>query len=248
MGAVLLASIIAALCVAPVAQDPAYHRFADTRALLGIANFWNVVSNIPLLIVGIGGLVVLRGARGVLPELRLAYRLFFVGALLIACGSAWYHRYPDNASLDFDRLPMTVSFMAFLVIVAGETMSARVARRLLVPLIVLGIASVLYWHVTEAAGHGDLRPYALVQFVPMILIPLMLVGGRPLLTGTGYLWGVVALYGLAKGLELADARVYELGWGVSGHALKHVVSAAAVGLVAVAVRRRSGLTGAEPVR
>ena len=33
------------------------------------------------------------------------------------------------------------------------------------PLLLAGVAAVLYWHVTEQAGHGDLRPYLLVQFL-----------------------------------------------------------------------------------
>ena len=31
----------------PIPQDQAYHQFADHRTLLGIPNFWNVVSNVP---------------------------------------------------------------------------------------------------------------------------------------------------------------------------------------------------------
>ena len=40
----------------PIAQDPTYHQFADQRTLLGIPNFWNVVSNLPFVLVGAMGL------------------------------------------------------------------------------------------------------------------------------------------------------------------------------------------------
>src|SRR3990172_102797 len=42
-----------------MAQDevlPNYHNFADQRALWGVSNFWNVVSNLPFLLVALWGL------------------------------------------------------------------------------------------------------------------------------------------------------------------------------------------------
>ena len=44
------------LILHPIAQDPAYHLFADQRMLLGIPHFWNVVSNLPFLVVSALGL------------------------------------------------------------------------------------------------------------------------------------------------------------------------------------------------
>jgi hypothetical protein len=39
---------LAGLALLPkIPQAQAYHEFADQRTLLGIPNFWNVVSNIP---------------------------------------------------------------------------------------------------------------------------------------------------------------------------------------------------------
>jgi hypothetical protein len=49
--------ITGAFFLDPIAQDPAYHQFADTRQFLGIANLWNVVSNILFLLVGAGSVV-----------------------------------------------------------------------------------------------------------------------------------------------------------------------------------------------
>src|ERR1700741_978447 len=36
----------------PIPQPLWYHDFADQRSALGIANFWNVVSNVPFVFVG----------------------------------------------------------------------------------------------------------------------------------------------------------------------------------------------------
>jgi hypothetical protein len=48
--------ITGAFLLDPIAQDPAYHLFADTRQYLGIANFWNVVSKMLFLYAGNSGL------------------------------------------------------------------------------------------------------------------------------------------------------------------------------------------------
>jgi hypothetical protein len=48
----MAASLLGLLLVPAIPQDQAYHQFADQRTLLGIPNFWNVVSNIPFVVVG----------------------------------------------------------------------------------------------------------------------------------------------------------------------------------------------------
>src|SRR3984957_8411077 len=40
----------------PLPRDQGYHDFADQRILLGVPNFWNVVSNIPFIVIGALGL------------------------------------------------------------------------------------------------------------------------------------------------------------------------------------------------
>jgi hypothetical protein len=44
------------LLVPPIPQPQDYHQFADQKTLLGIPNFWNVVSNVPFILVGAAGL------------------------------------------------------------------------------------------------------------------------------------------------------------------------------------------------
>ena len=41
----------------PVSQPQNYYNFSDKNNYFGISNFWNVISNIPFLIVGFYGLV-----------------------------------------------------------------------------------------------------------------------------------------------------------------------------------------------
>ena len=221
--------VIGIFFVDPIAQDPAYHQFADARRLVGIPNFWNVTSNLLFLIVGVLGIRYLSGADlpGVLPGLMPAYRVFFVGILLTAFGSAWYHLGPGNDSLVWDRLPMTLAFMALFSIVLGEHVSEALGRHMLLPLLAAGAGSVFFWFVSESHGQGDLRPYALIQFLPMILIPLVLQLYPSRFDRTGFIWGMIVVYAAAKLFEYADYNVFRAALLISGHSLKHLIAAAA---------------------
>jgi len=237
---VVVLAVIGAFFVSPVAQDPAYHQFADRRTWLGIPNCWNVLSNLPFVLVGLAGLSELTGRAptGMLPEVGAAYRTFFAGLVLVGVGSGYYHLRPTDATLVWDRLPMTLSFMAFFAVILAEHISRPLGRKLLWPLIFAGIASVLYWYWTELAGKGDLRLYGLVQFLPMLLVPLILLLFPSRLSGTGYLWAVLGAYGLAKLAELADEDLFEALGGISGHAVKHLLGAAGGYCFLLAIRHR----------
>lgn len=227
MLAIIAVAIIAIFSIDPIAQQLSYHDFADQRRMLGVANFFNVLSNLPFVIVGVMGirLVALRLATGGLPELQPMYLAFFVGVFLTGFGSAYYHYHPDNQTLLWDRLPMTIAFMALFSAIIGEYISTRLAAKLFVPLLVFGAASVVYWYVTEQAGHGDLRAYALVQFLPVLLIPLTLWLFESRLNNDKYIWGVIGAYAASKLMELFDAGLYNAFGLLSGHSLKHLTAA-----------------------
>jgi hypothetical protein len=228
--------------VEPIAQDPAYHDFADTRTMIGIANFWNVASNLPFLVVGLMGLAVVAGRPELVgPEkLRGPWLVFFSGITLTAFGSGYFHLAPSNASLVWDRLAMTIGFAGFFAIVIGEYLSPRAAARLLLPFTIVGILSVLYWSVTESAGRGDLRPYVIVQFLPVLLIPAILVFRRHASDLTTAMWLMVGFYALAKILEHFDTRIYAITGVLSGPTLKHIAAALAPIVLMRALHRRRG--------
>jgi len=223
----------------PIPQDPVYHLFVDGRRLFAVPNCWNVLSALPLLLVGAWGLsyVNKHDHDACEPELVLAYRTFFGGILLTALGSGYYHLAPSNESLVFDRLAMTIGFAGLFSIVTGEFVSARIGRRLLVPLLVIGIASVAYWAITESRGVGDLRPYALVQFLPMLLIPVILVVYGSASGSARYFWTMIAFYVVAKLCEHFDAEIFSLGEIVSGHTLKHLFASLAPATLLYALTR-----------
>jgi len=227
MLAIMVAAIIVIFSFDPIAQDQAYHNFADRRHIFDIDNFFNVFSNLPFVLIGIMGirLVALQKASGGLAELQSIYLTFFIGVFLTGFGSAYYHYRPDNRTLLWDRLPMTIAIMALFSVIIGEYISTRLARKLFIPLLIVGIASVVYWYVTELNGHGDLRAYILVQFLPVLLIPLILWLFDSKLNGNKYIWGVVGAYAVSKLMELSDAGLYNIFGLLSGHSLKHLTAA-----------------------
>src|SRR5215467_6367912 len=150
---ILAASLIGLPFLPRIPQDQSYHAFADQRTFFGIPNFWNVVSNIPFIAVGVAGLLRLRR--------NMAISALFLGILLTGFGSAYYHLDPNDRTLFWDRLPMAISFMAILANAIEEQISLRVGAGLLWPFIAVGVLSLLVWRWT-----GDLRLYGWVQFFP----------------------------------------------------------------------------------
>src|SRR5271155_3695892 len=213
----------------PVAQWESYHHFADTRTMLGIPNAMDVLSNLPFLFAGVIGFWLVR--KRCAPETRAAYNCFCAGLVLTCFGSEYYHLAPNNDTLVWDRLPMTLAFMSFVAAVMSEYIDVKLGQRALVPLLIIGVASVGYWHWTELRGAGDLRAYGLVQFYPAVLIPLILWLFPKKDSGRLYLLLAVIAYIAAKLLEYSDARIYSMTGFISGHTIKHVVAALAGWLI-----------------
>ncbi len=234
---VTIAGIVAAFLCPPIPQDSSYNHFADVRAWAHISNFADVVSNVPFFFVGAAGILFI-WRLGKSLERSAAWLAFFAGVLLTAFGSSYYHLAPDNHRLIWDRLPMTIAFMSLFAAVVGERINLRAGDVLLPLCLALGVGSVLYWKITENAGHGDLRPYGLVQFLPMLLIPLILVLFPARHKGTKYMIYSFAFYVAAKIFEYFDAAVMHLTHhAVSGHTIKHLLAAAGAGCLIGYVRR-----------
>ena len=245
--ALITVIIISLLCIAgvlslqPLPQDLSYHAFVDSRSFYDIPNFYNVISNLPFFLVGMAGLFYIFSNKLNLNEhIRYTYITLFTSVSLLAFGSAYYHLTPDNSSLLWDRLPMAVAFMSLFSIVIGEFISFKLARKLFGVLITIGVTSVLYWHYTELLGKGDLRFYILTQFLPMILITLIISFYNYNYNVKAFYWLVLAAYIAAKLFEHYDREIYELTGFISGHSLKHIAAASAiVFLIAGYKNRRS---------
>ena len=239
---VSLGALLYFALVPPISQDPAYHLFADTRVFMGIPNFMNVISNLPFLAVGLWGWLLLNRRRLVHDneENYPVYAIFFIGLILTAFGSAYYHWNPCNNTLVWDRLPMTLSFTAFFVAILSEHVKPGIERRILYPLIVLGLFSVIYWYLTERWLSGDLRLYVLIQFAPLFLIPGVCIKFRSRFTRHRDIYLVMGFYGLAKIAEYFDRPIFD--WTkISGHTWKHLTAALGAFWVLRMLRLRSKL-------
>ncbi len=220
---------------APILQDRGYHLFADARSCLGVANFGNVASNLLFLLTGIAGT---RWCWRHHSGARRSWLVFFCGVALVFFGSAYYHGAPDDNTLVWDRLPMTVAFMGLFAALISEHLGAKLETRLLATALAIGVCSVYWWQYS-----GDLRIYIWVQGAPLLAIPYVIAAFPGSHTHRHYLLYGVGLYALAKVAELFDHEIYAATAGaISGHSLKHLLAALAVLCVLQMLRRRQSLT------
>ena len=245
---VLLTLVVIVVCIMlqRIPQPLSYHNFADRRSLFGIPNFGDVASNLPFAVIGIWGFVFLRQCssnpgRHFLDRRELwPYFFVFAGLLLTAFGSSWYHLNPNNSTLVWDRLPMTITFMAMVAAVIMERINLRLGLCLLPILLAVGLASVLQWHWSEVQGVGDLRFYAAVQaWSALVILLALLFPAR--YTRAGDLGLVLGFYALAKILEYFDKPIFAALRVVSGHTLKHLAAAAAGYCILRMVEKREPL-------
>lgn len=205
-------------------QQQSYHLFVDTRNFFGIPNAMDVLSNIFFALTGLLGMWEVAKMTGL--ETKKSWWWFFLSILLIAPGSAYYHWSPNDATLVWDRLPMSMGFMALYIVLLCEHLDFKIERYLF-PALAFGILSVMVWVMTS-----DLRFYFWVQFSSFVTIPFILLLFPSKFTMKGYYGVTLLLYGLAKWTEIKDKEIfYGSGEMVSGHTLKHVL--AALGLLAL---------------
>ncbi len=201
---------------APIPQDPTYHNFADQRKFFGIPNTLDTLSNLGFLAVGLAGL-----SRWSYfpPDLRLPLGLFWLGLALTALGSGYYHLAPDDERLFWDRLPITVAFLALF----GSILRDRFRMPLwgLPILLAIGAGSLGFWVQT-----GDLSLYILIQLLPPLLLLLICALESPGTLSCRPLQLAIVLYAIAKVAEFSDHKIFEATSWVSGHTLKHLLAAA----------------------
>ena len=230
----LTAPLAVLLLLEAIPQSSAYHDFADRRVLFGIPRFADVISNIVFLAVGLWGLAC--APRWEAGEARLPWRILFAATALLCFGSAAYHLSPSNETLIWDRLAISAVCAALLVALLAENVAPCIQRFGLVPALLLGALSVLYWYWSD-----DLRLYIWIQLAPFLAIPFLLGLFPARHSHRVWLLFGLACYGAAKLAEVADDAVFVASAGIiGGHTLKHLL--AALGIVAInlmLLRRRS---------
>jgi hypothetical protein len=250
IAAFTLLAIAAAFLLPAMRQPVEYHDFADLRHAYGIDNFLDVVSNLAFLIAGVMGLVLVIGGRVrfEFASERWPFVVFFLGVLLTALGSAYYHHAPDNETLFWDRLPMTIAFMALVSSQIVDRINVRAGLMLLLPMLLLGVASVVYWRATERMGAGNVLPYGILQAYSVIVLLLLARLNPSRYTRGSDIYWVFGWYVLSKFLETFDREVLAIAHFVSGHTLKHLAAAAAAFVVCYMLANRNLKAGSVPVR
>jgi hypothetical protein len=212
---------VALLKIGAINQEQGYHEFVDKSMILGVPNFWNVISNLPFLIVGLIGIVYFKKFF----KRHFQYLLFFIGILLVSFGSGYYHMFPSDQTLVLDRLPMTMVFMALLSILISDFFNEKIGKTLLLPLLISGVFSIIWWLFFD-----DLRLYVFVQFYPVIVMLIVILSFKTKYNSISGYWLLLVAYIFAKISEHYDYILFEY-IGFSGHALKHIISALGVYLL-----------------
>lgn len=223
---IILLGIVTVLFLAifffdPYPQRLIYHDFADKRPIFGILNSFDVLSNIPFVITGLWGLVFMK--KYPVKTAKLSWLFCFLGVFLVGFGSGYYHYTPNNQTLIWDRLPLTVGFMGIFSALLTTCISEKWEKFILPITVIFGASSVVYWAI-----YDDLRFYFYVQAIPLICIPFVISLFKSNEIKNTYLGGALSLYLLAKVLEFSDDRIFGFTSNlVSGHTLKHCFAALA---------------------
>jgi hypothetical protein len=225
-----------------IPQPLQYHQFADRHTCFGTTGCFDISTNALFVLAGLAGLYFLSSEPGrrafINPQEAIPYRLFFFASTLVGLGSGYYHLAPDNSRLVWDRAAISLAMMSWLAAIICERVNLAAGLRLLPLMYTAGLASAIYWGWSESNGIGDLRPYGVIQFYPMVLIPLMLWLYPARYSGDGDILTVLGLYLLALLCDFTDHQIAALTGMVSGHTVKHAIAALAVYWVVIRLRRR----------
>ena len=228
-----------------IAQPVHYNEFADQSAALGIPHAADVLSNAGFALVAVWGWLTLWPRRGS-ARLRAGwpgYRLFLIGLFLTAFGSGYYHLAPDNIRLIWDRLPIALACAGLLAGVRGDSKPGSRTGIEAIALACCAVASVAWWVYTDLGGADDLRPYLLLQGLPLVLVPLWQAIYRAPRAERIAFALAMALYVLAKLAEVLDHEIAAALGVVSGHTLKHLLATAATAAVVWGLTRRFSARG-----
>jgi hypothetical protein len=198
---------------------------------MGIANAWDVLSNLPFALFGVWGLIRLHGMGDAITQSqRQLFQLFFIGLLLTTVGSMVYHLAPSDSTLLWDRAGMAVAFAGVLGLAATERVGQQAGRVLAVVTLTGAVLAFAVLHFSR-----DVLPWSVVQFGGMVLV-IALARLRLQAGALGISLNVlIVFYVIAKVFESTDHAVFAATeqW-ISGHSIKHLAaSLAALPVLAV---------------
>jgi predicted membrane channel-forming protein YqfA (hemolysin III family) len=204
--------------------------FLATSSLASFSTVANVVTSLPFIALGLGGLRYLVSGNGRNPmsgRPSTPFAVFVLSLILVGAGSVFYHAFPSANHLLWDRLPIAICLAAFACVITDS----RLGSTLLLPVLAVSVSSVVYWYVTATRGHEDLRPYAAVQ-VGVVLWAVVVVfrRWRQRAGGADLRWALAA-YAVGRIVELFEQQIYHEAGVDLGHPLKHLLVALAAFLI-----------------
>ena len=215
-----------------IPQDLSYHLFADESIIGGVPHFFDVLSNVIFVIVGVLGVMEAFNQKSLIA--RKSWIIFFLSIFLIGPGSAYYHWNPNNDTLVWDRLPMGAGFMVLYLILMVEHISLKLEKFLL-PSVLMGLGSVIIWAIWD-----DLRIYFWIQFSSFLCIPIILLSFKSHYNLKSGYYFCLLFYFLAKLTETFDKQIFSLtNQIVSGHTLKHLLAGVGLWFLVWMIKNRS---------
>lgn len=242
-----MATLAGLLAWGPVTLQPEAMRYADSRGWLGIPNAMNVLSNLPVLVVGAWGWH--STSRSTWPaHLIRPWRAFHATVMVAGALSATYHASPNVPLFLLSQAALAAAFTLLCCGALAERVDARMGSQRTVTLAMVVVA-VMTCHMIVAAwvtDELDLRPVLCLQLLPVLLIPAGAMSLSGSVTRLSDWLLMLAAYALARLFEHADQAVFDAtgGW-LGGHALLHLCLALAA--ACLAYRAQSLRHSAEPV-
>ena len=184
----------------------------------------NVLTSLPFLAIGAEGLLRRRRDAGAFALSDAPQSVLLISLMAAGAGSAMYHLSPGPALLLWDRLPIAAALAAMACAVLNGY-RRLLGTVLLLPFVLLAVASVVYWHATAAVNEGDLRPYAAVQIVTigtMLCAAIMPPAALGKVNGLRF---AVLAYATGRLLEYFDPQLRAALHFNFAHPLKHVMVA-----------------------
>ena len=129
---------------------------------------------------------------------------------------------------------MAIGFMGLFIGVLSEYVNPKIERFFLIPAILVGLSSVIYWDTFD-----DLRLYLWVQLIPLLTMPVVMIFFGCKYTHQRYLIFAFIAYLLAKFSEFYDKEIFSLTVEqLSGHSLKHLLASMGVFLIYLMLNKR----------
>lgn len=139
-----------------------YHYHLDTRpgyhCGFKIPNYWDVVSNLIFAVFGLLGFAlccIYLPNKAMSEDEKNSWYAFFVGFFLVSFGSAYYHWRPNNWTLVWDRVPMTMAFMANYF--TAQRVFLPASETSLIGNLILGLLSIFLWHCSLYLNTGSIK-------------------------------------------------------------------------------------------